>query len=123
MSQLKISIDAFDFAKVILDEVLRHHDLPDSIVSNRGSVFTSKFWSSLYFFLEIKRRLSTIFYPQTNGQTKRQNGTIEVYLKAFVNYKQNDWARLLPMAEFAYNNAHQPHILQTQFWLSLLRFL
>ena len=30
---------------------------------------------------------------------------MEAYLRAFVNYKQNDWARLLPIAEFAYNNA------------------
>ena len=30
---------------------------------------------------------------------------MEAYLQAFVNFKQNDWARLLPMAEFIYNNA------------------
>ena len=30
---------------------------------------------------------------------------MEAYLRVFVNFKQNDWARLLPMAEFAYNNA------------------
>ena len=30
---------------------------------------------------------------------------MEAYLRAFVNFEQNDWARLLPMAEFAYNNA------------------
>ena len=39
------------------------------------------------------------------GQTERQNSTIEAYLKAFVNFKQDDWARLLPMAKFAHNNA------------------
>ena len=40
-----------------------------------------------------------------NGQTKRQNSTIEADFWAFVNFKQNGWAQLLPMAEFAYNNA------------------
>ncbi len=30
---------------------------------------------------------------------------MEVYLRAFVNFEQNDLARLLPMVEFAYNNA------------------
>ena len=64
-----------------------------------------KFWSSLCYFLGIKQRLSTAFHPQTDGQTKRQNSTIEAYLQAFVNFEQNDWARLLPMAKFAYNNA------------------
>ena len=40
-----------------------------------------------------------------DGQTKRQNSTIEAYLQAFINFEQNDWAWLLPIAEFAYNNA------------------
>ena len=30
---------------------------------------------------------------------------METYLRAFVNFEQNDWAKLLPMTEFAYNNA------------------
>ena len=30
---------------------------------------------------------------------------MKVYFRAFVNFKQNDWARLLLMAEFTYNNA------------------
>ena len=46
-----------------------------------------------------------MFHPQTNGQTKRQNSTIEAYLWAFVNFEQDDWAKLLLMVEFAYNNA------------------
>ena len=79
--------------------------MPNSIVSDRDSVFTSKFWSSLCYFLSIKRRLSTAFHPQTDGQTEWQNRTMEAYLRAFVNYEQDNWARLLPMVEFAYNNA------------------
>ena len=74
-------------------------------MTDRGSLFTSKFWSSLCYFLGVKRRLSTAFHPQTDGQTERQNSTMEAYLRAFVNFEQNDWARLLSMAEFAYNNA------------------
>ena len=102
---VQVIIDTPRLAEVILDIVIRHHGLSDSIVSNRGSVFTSKFWSSLCYFLGIKQRLSTAFHSQTNGQTKRQNSTMEAYLRAFVNFEQNDWARLFPMAEFAYNNA------------------
>ena len=102
---VKITIDAPGLAEVIIDVVVRHHGLPDSIVTDRGSLFTSKFWSSLCYFLGIKRRLFTAFHLQTDGQTERQNSTMEAYLRAFVNFKQNNWARLLPMAEFAYNNA------------------
>ncbi len=84
---VKVTIDASDIAEVIIDVIVRHHGLPDSIISNRGSVFTSKFWSSLCYFLGIKRRLSTAFHPQTNSQTERQNSTMEAYLHGFVNYE------------------------------------
>ena len=115
---VKVTIDAPGLAEVIIDVVVRHHGLPDSIVSDRGSVFTSKFWSSLCYFLGIKRRLSTAFHPQTDGQTERQNSTMEAYLRAFVNYEQNDWAKLLPMAEFAYNNAKNASTGYTPFELN-----
>ena len=87
---VKIIIDALELAEVIIDVVVRHHGLSDSIVIDRGSLFTSKFWSSLCYFLGIKRGLSTAFHPQTDGQTERQNSTMEAYLCAFVNFKQND---------------------------------
>ena len=84
---VKVTIDAPGLAEVILDVVVRHHGLPDSIMSDRGSLFTSKFWSSLCYFLDIKKRLSTAFYPQIDGRTKRQNSTMEAYLRAFVNFE------------------------------------
>ena len=102
---VKVTIDAPGLAKVIINVVVRHHGLLTSIVTDRGSFFTSKFWLSLCYFLGIKRRLSTAFHPQTDGQTKRQNSTIKAYLRTFINFEQNDWIRLLLMAEFAYNNA------------------
>lgn len=83
---VKITIDASVLAEVIIDVVVRYHGLPDSIISDRGSVLTSKFWSSLCYFLGIKRRLSTAFHPQTDGQTERQNSTMDAYLRVFLNY-------------------------------------
>ena len=94
---------------------MRHHGLPDLIITDQGLLFTSKFWSLLCYFLGIKQRLSTTFYQQINGQTERQNCMIEVYLQAFVNSEQNDWARLLPMSEFAYNNTKNASTGHTPF--------
>ena len=123
---VKVTIDAPGLAKVILDVVIWHHDFLNSIVSNKGSLFTSKFWSLLCYFLGIKRRLSTAFHPQIDGQTEWQNSTMKAYFRAFVNSKQNNWARLLPIAEFAYNNAkntssgHMPFELNYSYhpWMS-----
>ena len=67
---VKVIIDAPGLAEIIFNVVVCHYGLPDSIVSNRGSLFTSKFWSLLCYFLGIKRRLSTAFYPQIDGQTE-----------------------------------------------------
>ena len=98
--------------------VIRHHGLPDSIVTNRRLLFTSKFWSLVCYFQDIKQRLSTAINPQTDGQTERQNSTIEAYLRAFVNFEQNDWARLLSIAGFAYNNAKHASTSFTPFKLN-----
>ncbi len=115
---VKVTIDVPSLAEFIIDVVVRPHGLPNSIVSDRGSIFTSKFWSSLYYFLEIRGTLSTAFHPQTDGQTERQNSMIMAYLRVFVDYKQDDWARLLPMAEFAYNNAKNASTGHTPFELN-----
>ena len=55
--------------------------------------------------LNIKRKMSTVYHPQTDGQTERVNQELGGYLRIFVNYDQNDWYHLLPLAEFAYNNS------------------
>ena len=84
---VKVTIDAPELAKVILDVVVWHHSLPNSIVTNRSLLFTLKFWSLLCYFLGVKQKLATAFHPQTDGQTKRQNSIMETYLRVFVNFK------------------------------------
>ena len=78
----------------------------------------SKLWSLLCYFLSIKRQLFTSFHSQTDGQTDQQNSIIKVYLCVFVNWEQNNWAKLLSMTEFAYNNAKNASIGHTQFELN-----
>ena len=68
---VKITIDVSGLAKVIIHIVLWHHGLLDSIITDWGSLFSLKIWSSLCYFLGIKRRLFTAFHPQTNDQTKK----------------------------------------------------
>ena len=43
---------------------------------------------------------------------------MKAYFRAFVNYEQDNWARLLPMAEFAYNNAKHASTGYTSFKLN-----
>jgi len=92
---------------MFLDNVVRLHGISQSLVSDRGSIFTSHFWSSLSNMMGLKQRISTAFHPQTDGQTERMNQTLEQYLRIYCNYQQDNWSNLLSLAEFSYNNAYQ----------------
>jgi len=110
------STSALEFAQMFGSHIIRLHSLPDSIVSDRASIFTSNFWSTLASIFKIDPPKSTAFYPQTDGQTECMNQTLEVYLCIFCNYDQNDWFELLPLAEFAYNNAVQESTTMSPFF-------
>ena len=99
------SITAEQFGNLFGHTVFCSFDVPSSIVSNQGSIFTSTFWLALCHYLCIKRCLTMTFYPHTNSQTESQNQMLKQYLHAYMNYQQDDWARFLLMAEYAYNNA------------------
>ena len=96
--------------------VIAAHGIPEVIISDRGATYTSKFWQTVTAQLGIKHKCSTAFHPQTDGQTERMNQTVEQYLRAYVNYEQNDWVSHLPMAQYAYNNAENEKTKMTPFF-------
>ena len=83
----KITIDEPEFVEIITDIVVRYHGLSNLIITNKSSFVTSKFWSLRCYFFDIKQKLCTTFYPQTNNQTKQQNSIIKAYIQIFVNFK------------------------------------
>ena len=107
---------AADTARFFFKEVVMLHGVPKSIVSDRGTQFTSKFWKELCKALEVKICLSSAYHPQSNGQTERTNQTLEQYLRCFCSVSQDDWSSLLSSAEFAYNNFVHSTTNQTPFW-------
>ena len=80
------------------------HGLPKTVVSDRGTQVIAKFWKGLCKILKIEALLSTPYHPETDGQTERMNAILEQYLRAYINYLQDDWEAWLHMAEFAANN-------------------
>ena len=107
---------AEDLADLFLHYVWKLHGLPLKTVSDRGSLFTGRFLSQLYARLNIKGSFSSGYHPQTDGQTERINQILEQYLRVFLDERQSNWADLLPLAEFAYNNAHQESIKTSPFF-------
>jgi len=80
------------------------HGLLESVVLDRGPQFAVELTKELNKILGIEMRLSTAFYPQTDGQMKQMNQELEQYLRFFVDHRQKDWPEWLKLAEFVVNN-------------------
>ena len=57
-------------ARLYMEEIVRLHGIPVSIVSDRDPRFMSKFWQKFQETIGAKLNLSTAYYPQTDGQSK-----------------------------------------------------
>jgi hypothetical protein len=98
------SLSAEDLVNAFVGRIYSLHGCPDNIVSDRGTQFVSEFWNQLSSRLGIALRPSSAFHPESDGQTERLNAEIEIYLRAFMSFHQDDWVDWLPVAEFAANN-------------------
>src|ERR1700726_1056339 len=79
------TVTARQVAEIVMDRVVRHQGMPRAIISDRDGRFTSSFWQSLWKLMGTELKMSTSYHPQTDGQTERQNRTLEESLRAYVN--------------------------------------
>ena len=91
-------------AKRYINEIVRLHGVPISIVSDRDPRFTSRFWKSFQDALGTRLNFSTTFHPQTDGQSERTIQTLEGMLRACVLEFRGSWDEYIALMEFAYNN-------------------
>ena len=89
--------------------------VPLSIISNRGTQFTSKFWRTLHAELGTRLDLSTAFHPQTDGQSEETIQVLEDMLRACVIEFGGHWDKFLPLEEFSYNNIYHSSIDMAPF--------
>jgi transposase InsO family protein len=66
-----------DVVEGFILHVVRAHGPPNSIISDRGSLFTSTFWKQIMMAMGTTQNLSTAFHPETDGQSERTNATLE----------------------------------------------
>lgn len=112
---LKHPFTAQGVAKVMMDQVLKLHGIPRTIVSDRDNIFTSSFWTSLFAMLHTKLLKSTSYHPQTDGQTERVNQCLEMYLRCAVHASPKQWKSWLPLAELWYNSSFHTSLGCTPF--------
>ncbi len=105
-------------ARLYVHTILRLHGMQRDIVSDRDSLFTSRFWQELTESLGTRRAMSTAFHSASDGQTERTNRTLEDMLRHFVSPLHDDWDQHLDVAEFAINNSWHESVQNTPFILN-----
>ena len=71
-------------ANVLLKEIVRLHEVPKMIISDRDAKFIATFWKSLFGGMGTKLNFSTAYHPQIDGQTERTNHILEDMLRMYV---------------------------------------
>ncbi|GJS23077.1 hypothetical protein Tco_0451709 [Tanacetum coccineum] len=102
-------------AQLYLKEIVCKHGVPTSIISDRDSLFTSRFWKSLQEAMGTQLDMSTAYHPETDGQSERTIQTMEDMLRACVIDFGSSWDRHLPLVEFSYNNSYHASIKAAPF--------
>ncbi|GKC70606.1 putative reverse transcriptase domain-containing protein, partial [Tanacetum coccineum] len=95
--------------------VVLKHGVLVSIISNRDSKITSRFWQSLNKALGTQLDMSMTYHPQTDGQSERTIQTLEDMLRACVIDFGKGWDRHLPLVEFSYNKSYYTSIKAAPF--------
>ncbi|GJQ89828.1 putative reverse transcriptase domain-containing protein [Tanacetum coccineum] len=102
-------------AQLYLKEIVCKHDVPTSIISDKDSLFTSRFWKSLQEAMGTQLDMSTAYHPETDGRSERTIQTLEDMLLACVIDFGSSWDRHLPLVEFSYNNSYHVSIKAAPF--------
>ncbi|KAK3512082.1 hypothetical protein QTP70_030361 [Hemibagrus guttatus] len=106
---------AMDTAECLFNHVFRYYGLPEDLVSDQGSQFTSRVWRAFFKRLRVTVSLSSGYHPQTNGQTERKIQEVGRFLRTFCHSHQDSWSQFLGWAEYAQNSLRQPTTGLTPF--------
>ena len=112
---VKETITASQLADLYVSRIVSLHGIPLEINSDRGSLFTSRFWESFQQAMGTHLHFSTAYHPQSSGQVERVNQILEDMLRACVISFGKKWEESLPYAEFSYNNSYQASLKMAPF--------
>ena len=102
---IKSNINPPEVAIKFKDYIYRNNGLPNKVISDRDGLFMSKFCKVLFYSLGTKLAPSTAYHPQTDGQSEISNRKVEEIIRAFANYKRDNWDDRLVDFEIAYISA------------------
>jgi transposase InsO family protein len=103
------------YAELYMDQIVRLHGIPKTIISDRGTQFVAHFWEQLHECLGTKLIRSSSYHLQTDGQTERINQILEYMLRASILHFDKSWEKCLSLAEFSNNNSYQASLEMAPF--------
>ena len=98
-----LNITAAGVIKFLEDNIIALHGKPETIITDRGTQFTSHEWARYMEKMSIQHNLTSGYHPQSNGIDERLNGTLIRILLPYVDENQLDWDDKLKWALFVYN--------------------
>lgn len=101
------SLDTDHIVQVLLFEIVLKLHLPQRLITDNGSNYISQAMSQVYNRLGMKRSLTSVEAPQTDGLVERMNHTIKTSLFICAEHDPASWDERLPFVTFAYNTARQ----------------
>ena len=102
-------------AEAFVQNIIKLHGFPRSIVSDRDRVFISKFWKQLFKIQGTTLAMSSAYHPETDGQSEVLNKTLEMYLRCFCFENPRSWLAMLPWAQYWYNTAFHNSIKMSPY--------
>ena len=107
---IRIDYSMDRLAELYVDETVRLHGVPLSIVSYQDPRYTSIFWKELQSALGTRMNFNTAFHHHTDGQFERLIQVLEYMLWGCVMEFTGSWDKYVPLMEFSYNNSYQASI-------------
>ena len=93
-------------AKVIIDIMTKHTYLPTTLITDKGSAFTSKLVAEIAQILGIQIKCATTKHPQTIGKLERTHASLKTNLKMASGEYRRQWHKYLPLAVLNYNTSY-----------------
>jgi Integrase zinc binding domain/RNase H-like domain found in reverse transcriptase len=80
------TIDTLNATQLYTKHVFPYYGAPRKIISNRDPRFTADLAKELCRLLDVKQNISTVYHPQTDGQSECLNQWLEQYIHIYTNY-------------------------------------
>lgn len=106
---------AKEVAQKFIYQVCKLHSMPKTVVTNIDRLFTSLFYKEMFKMMGTQLNFGSAYHPESDGQTKRVERCLEVYLRCLTFNNRRKWSNWLSTAEWWYNSNFHTALKMTPF--------